>query len=131
VYTCLFIFVAHQVRLVDGPNLHTGRVEVYTNRTGGLHNAEWGTICDNNWDIQDARVVCHQLGYPDAVGAPISAHYGQGTGPIWLNNVKCLGNESDILECAHNGIGNHNRCEHDQDASVECSGMPMLQLLKQ
>ena len=111
------------MRLVNGPNQYTGRVEVYANSTEGLDNAEWGTICDDSWDIQDARVVCHQLGYPDAVAAPLSAYYGQGTGPIWLDDVQCLGTESDLFACVHNGFGNHN-CEHDKDASVECSGLP-------
>ena len=112
----------HQIRLVNGPNQHTGRVEVYTNSTGGTDNAEWGTICDDSWDINDARVVCRQLGFPDAVSAPSFARYGQGTGQIWLDNVACLGTEPDLFTCGHNGIGNHN-CGHSEDASAECSGM--------
>ena len=111
------------MRLVNGPNQYTGRVEVYANSAEGLGNAQWGSICDDNWDIQDARVVCRQLGYPDAVVAPLLAYYGEGTGPIWLDDVQCLGTESDLFACVHNGFGNHN-CEHDKDASVECSGLP-------
>ena len=118
-------FLAHQIKLVDGPNQRTGRVEVYANSTGGLDDAQWGTVCDDEWDIQDARVVCRHLGYPDVVAAPLSAHYGQGTGPIWIDDVECLGMESDLFACQHSGIGNHN-CEHDQDASVECSGLSTL-----
>ena len=117
---CMILFVVHRVRLIDGPDVHAGRVEIYANRTGGLDNAQWWTVCDDYWDIQDARVICRQLGYPDAVAAPLSAHYGQGTGPIWLDNVQCLGNESDIFACEHIEIDNQN-CEHLQDASVECS----------
>ena len=115
----LSYLLAHivQVRLVDGPNPYTGRVEVYIS-TDGL--GRWGTICDGNWDIQDAKVVCHELGYPYAVGAPLNAHHGEGTGPIWLNNVQCLGNESGIFACMHNGIDNHS-CFHNKDASAECS----------
>ena len=116
-----------RVRLADGPNSHSGRVEVYTNSTGGLDNAQWGTVCDDYWNILNARVVCRQLGYPDAMTAQSSAHYGQGTGPILLDNVQCSGNESDILSCVHNGIGYHN-CKHDNDASVECSGTLMFML---
>ena len=63
--------------------------------------------------------MCHQLGYLDAVAAPSQAHYGEGTGPIWLDNVHCVGNESDIFTCVNNGIGNHD-CIHYEDASVEC-----------
>ena len=110
-----------RIRLIDGPSLRAGRVEVYTNSTGGLVNAQWGTICDDNWDIQDARVICHQLGFLDAVAAPLAARYGQGAGPIWLDNVQCLGNESNLFACMHNGIGSHS-CKHEEDASVECSG---------
>ena len=51
------------VRLVNGSSSHTGRVEIYTNSTGGSVNAQWGTICDDDWDFLDARVVCRQLGY--------------------------------------------------------------------
>ena len=105
-----------QVRLTDGPNPYTGRVEVYiTTRGLGI----WGTICDDSWDIEDARVVCHELGYPYAVAAPVNAHYDEGTGPIWLDEVQCLGNESGIFACVHNGTGNHN-CFHNEDASAEC-----------
>ena len=112
-----------RVRLVNGPNEYTGRVEVYTNSTGGLDNAEWGTVCDDSWDINDARVVCRQLGFLDAVSAPMFASYGQGTGQIWLDDVICLGTEPDLFTCRHNGIGNHN-CGHSEDASAECSGNP-------
>ena len=108
------------MRLVDGPSPHIGRVEVYTSFDGNS-NAEWGTICDDFWDFHDARVVCRQLGYPDAVVAPLYAHYGEGTGPIWLDGVRCIGTELDIFLCMHNGIGIHN-CYHDEDASVDCLG---------
>jgi len=123
VYNYVKIFVVHRIRLVGGPNIHIGRVEVYTNSTGGLDDAQWGTVCDNNWDIQDARVVCRQLGYPDAVADLVSAHhiYGPGTGPIWLDNVQCLGTEPDLITCGHNGIGIHN-CEHNKDVLVKCEG---------
>ena len=93
---------------------------MYTNSTGGLDNAQWGTICDDNWDIQDAWVVCHQLGYLSAVVTPLPAYYGEGTGPIWLSNVKCNGNESNLFACVHSRIGNHN-CGHDQDVSIKCT----------
>ena len=71
-------------------------------------------------------MICHQLGYPYAVAAPLSAHYGEGSGPIWLDNIHCLGNESDIFTCAYSGVGNHD-CTHNEDASVECLSMFTLE----
>ena len=101
-------------RLIGGSRPGEGRVEIY-------YRGFWGTICDDNWDIKDARVVCRQLGYPSAVGAPRGARFGQGSGNIWLNDVQCQGNETSILNCRHPPWTVHN-CIHSEDASVICSG---------
>ena len=74
------------IRLAGGPDNATGRVEVYYNNT-------WGTVCYDKWDIDDARVVCRQLGFRNALAAYRNAAYGRGTGPILLDDVDCLGNE--------------------------------------
>ena len=100
------------MRLVGGPDNATGRVEVY-------YNGTWGTVCDDYWDIDDARVVCKQLGFQDALGADTDAYYGEGTGPILLDSVKCFGSESSIFSCRHSGLGNH-VCRHSEDAGVRC-----------
>ena len=68
----------------------------------------------------DASVVCTMLGYP--IGRAITgAHFGSGTGEIWMNNLGCTGNESSIFDCEYGGWGLHN-CSHSEDAGVECSG---------
>ena len=54
--------ILEPIRLVGGTNPMEGTVQVY-------HNMTWGTICDDYWDIQDATVVCHQLGFPRALQA--------------------------------------------------------------
>ena len=84
-----------------------------------FYNGTWGTVCDDHWDINDAHVVCRQLGFPNAVDGYWWAHYGPGTGQIWLDDVNCLGNESSLFLCGHGGVGNHN-CGHGEDASVRC-----------
>ena len=108
----MIIFTFLAVRLVDGPENATGRVEVY-------YNGTWGTVCDDDWDINDALVVCRQLGFRYALVAYRRAHYGQGTGAILLDDIDCLGNESALLSCSHGGVGNHN-CAHSEDAGVRC-----------
>ena len=101
------------LRLVGGNWSGEGRVEI-------LHNGVWGTVCDDSWDINDARVVCRELGYPDAVSAPRYARFGQGNGRIWLDDVFCSGIERSIVDCGHRGWGVEN-CGHSEDASVICS----------
>ena len=103
-----------EVRLIGGSSDLEGRVEV-------LYQGTWGTICDDFWSIEDARVICRQLGYGAALQATSLASFGQGTGTIWLDNVQCRGNETRIEDCTHNGWGIHN-CAHFEDAGVVCSG---------
>ena len=102
------------VRLVNGSHKE-GRVEVY-------YNGTWGTVCDKDWEINDARVVCGQLGYQVPLDVYGNARYGQGTGPILLNDVDCFGNETSLLLCRHSGVGNHD-CDHSEDAIVRCGNI--------
>lgn len=87
-----------------------------------LYNGEWGTVCDDGWDINDAHVACKQLGFSSASGGYGNAIYGQGYGRIWMDDVGCHGYESSLSDCQHSGFGSHN-CAHSEDASVICRSM--------
>ena len=67
---------------MDGNSVMEGRVEVY-------HNGRWGTVCDDGWDLNDATVVCHQLGYEQAIGAPSFSVFGEAdpTSIVRITNV--------------------------------------------
>ncbi|XP_074140964.1 putative DMBT1-like protein [Sminthopsis crassicaudata] len=105
-----------ELKLVDGPGKCAGRVEV-------LYQGNWGTVCDDLWDLNEADVVCRQLKCGQAVSAPGKAHFGQGSGEILLDNMQCAGVERYLGQCSHAGWSEHN-CGHHEDASVICSGTP-------
>ena len=84
------------------------------------NNGEWGTVCDDEWDLNDAQVVCNELGFGNAVAATRSrAFYGQGRGSVLLNNLQCVGTEWTIGNCSHSGW-ERRHCDHYKDASAKC-----------
>ncbi|XP_069120541.1 galectin-3-binding protein B-like [Argopecten irradians] len=97
------------LRLVDGPSELEGRLEVF-------HEGQWGTICDDGFNMDDARVACRQLGYS---GGSYIRYYTPGKGNIWLSNLVCDGTESRLDDCRFDGWGEHS-CRHWQDVAVSC-----------
>lgn len=89
-----------------------------------LYQGYWGTVCDDDWDMQDADVVCQQLGCGLAVSTPGRAHFGQGLGNILLGFVYCSGWESS---CSHSGWYKY-KCGHRENTGVVCSGRADLTL---
>ncbi|XP_030840216.1 neurotrypsin isoform X2 [Strongylocentrotus purpuratus] len=106
--------VCHEVRLAgSGSSANQGRVEVYA-------NGEWGTVCDDSWGLEDANVVCRQLGFLGASNFTVEAEtFGEGSGKIFMDNVACEGDEFSIKDCPRNKNGWHN-CDHEEDAGVIC-----------
>ena len=84
------------------------------------HNNKWNTVCSGSWDVNDAKVVCRQLGFP----VEGSRAYGDGLfegelGSLLLTDIQCDGSESDLSQCSLAGRGVDN-CGHQQVAGVIC-----------
>ncbi|XP_067007855.2 lysyl oxidase homolog 2 [Anabrus simplex] len=101
------------LKLADGKGDHEGNVEIF-------HMGKWGSVCDDEWDIRDADVVCRQLGFKGAVDATHNSHFGP-TRPsrFWMDNLYCSGEEARLDECRFDGWG-HSDCSKDEAAGVVC-----------
>ncbi|XP_066498766.1 galectin-3-binding protein A-like [Hoplias malabaricus] len=106
------------LRLVGSDRSSAGRVEVY-------HDGQWGTVCDDNWGMAQAQVVCRQLGFPKAINVTVGASNGEGTGPIWLDDVICTGAESTLSSCRFKGWAVTD-CSHKEDAGVVCESVKSM-----
>lgn len=100
------------LRLMDGSSPCAGRVEM-------LERGRWGSICDDNWDLQDGHVVCGQLGCGWAIQALPGLYFPPGQGPIHRDLVNCSGDEAFLWDCP--GLLGRNYCGHKEDAGVVCS----------
>ncbi|WAR24035.1 DMBTL-like protein [Mya arenaria] len=99
------------VRLEEGSGRYEGRVEV---SIAGI----WGTICEDGFDMNDAKVICRMLNMT-ATGFLHQARRGEGSGPIYLRNLECNGDETSINQCAYGT--DVSVCTHSADVSVICS----------
>uniref|UniRef100_A0A8L0DTI2 SRCR domain-containing protein n=1 Tax=Oncorhynchus mykiss TaxID=8022 RepID=A0A8L0DTI2_ONCMY len=105
-------FSPESVRLVDGAGLCSGRVEVKSNQS-------WASVCEADFDRQDAEVVCRELG----CGAPAALQgglYGGGEGQTWDKEFQCKGKESLLLDC-DTSDRKHNTCLPGNAVGLTCS----------
>ena len=92
--------------------LRSGRVEV-------LHNDAWLTVCgSHHWDLQNANVVCRQLGYDGALQSLRYTEFGRRTGQAWLKYLDCTGNETLVSQCPLRW--RTHRCGDYYNAGVVC-----------
>ena len=100
-------------RLMDGSRKSEGRVEVF-------HDGRWGTVCHRGWFFSEAGMVCRSMGFQGAKSFSTFAHYGQGTGNIWLSGVNCPVGSISLCNCTHESWG-ENGCTHVHDAGADCT----------
>ena len=102
---------------ISGGQLYVqGHVEI-------LYKETWGTICDDGFGDGGARVLCRTNGYDDGFYArgKYKQPLAKKVGRIWLDQLKCRGNETNIDDCSHNPWGKHN-CGHGEDIGIRCYG---------
>ncbi|XP_064382343.1 scavenger receptor cysteine-rich type 1 protein M130-like isoform X2 [Halichondria panicea] len=115
----LFCISEGDLRLVDNSGRtggSSGRLEVY-------NSGQWGTVCDDSFSPNDAKVACRQLGYADytqygRVGT-LGFSQSSSTTRTWLDELRCLGTESRLIDCPANPIGVED-CTHTQDVALFC-----------
>uniref|UniRef100_A0A3B3WKA9 SRCR domain-containing protein n=1 Tax=Poecilia mexicana TaxID=48701 RepID=A0A3B3WKA9_9TELE len=108
------------VRLEGHEDQCAGRVEVWK-------DGNWGTVCDDRWDLREAKVVCAQLGCGTALRVTgQNGLFPPGSGPIHLDELNCTGNEQNLWFCP--GVQENSDCGHKEDAGVVCSGHQSVRL---
>jgi len=100
------------VRLVDGRGDYEGNVEIY-------HMDKWGSVCDDEWDMREASVVCRQLGYERTYRVTHSSMFGPARRRFWMDNLYCTGEEKNLSSCRFDGWG-ANDCTSSEAAGVVC-----------
>ncbi|XP_042253975.1 uncharacterized protein LOC121887310 [Thunnus maccoyii] len=103
---------ADSVRLVNGTSLCSGRLEVKSEQS-------WSSVCEADFDQQDAEVVCRELG----CGAPSvlqGALYGEVEAPMWTKEFQCGGHESALLDCGRSDSA-RSTCSPGKAVGLTCS----------
>ena len=112
------------LRLIEGDGVISGRLEVH-------HAGRWGTVCDDGFGEPEAAVACSEFGYSGAAryypaffdgfnnGNPGPGYFDPGPGhPIWLDDVRCTGSETRLVDCAHRSFGSN--CGRGESVILSC-----------
>lgn len=98
----------------DGSNRCVGRVEFFD-------KGQWGNVCGETWDLNDAAVVCRQLNCGKAHKITTMTEYGHGTGQTWIDQIECNGLESTLNQCQKQPFS-EKTCNITSVAGVICTG---------
>lgn len=109
-----YFFSAHrEPRLVGGDIPCSGRVEV-------RHGDTWGSVCDSDFSLEAASVLCRELQCGTVISILGGAYFGQGNGQIWTEEFLCEGHESHLSLCPV-APRPESTCSHSRDVGVVCS----------
>ena len=75
-------------------------------------------VCDDEWGLEDAAVVCRQLGFPGVERATKESEFGTVSSSFRMDNVRCRGNETDLTDCPHK---TGDDCDGTEAAGVVCA----------
>ena len=92
-----------------------GRVDVF-------YRGKWGKICRNGWDLDDATVVCNQLGYKGALAEFIGSNVKYENLTFLMSNVSCTGKESSLTLCERVD----GDCQDNKGAQALCEPSKLL-----
>ncbi|XP_062274554.1 scavenger receptor cysteine-rich type 1 protein M130-like isoform X1 [Scomber scombrus] len=106
------ITCSDSVRLVNGTSLCSGRLEVKSEQS-------WSSVCEADFDQQDAEVVCRELGC-EAPSVLQGALYGEVEAPMWTKEFQCGGNESALLDCRRSDSARRT-CSPGKAVGLTCS----------
>ncbi|KAM9385882.1 scavenger receptor cysteine-rich type 1 protein M130-like [Pholidichthys leucotaenia] len=108
------------VRLLNGTSLCSGRLEVKSSQG-------WSSVCESDFDQQDAEVVCRELG----CGAPSVLHgelYGDVEALTWTKEFQCGGNEAALQDCKSSDSP-RSSCSPGKAIGLTCSEPESLRLV--
>lgn len=113
-FSLKYYFLAHrQPRLVGGDIPCSGRVEI-------KHGDKWGSVCDSDFSLEAASVLCRELQCGTVISILGGAHFGEGNGQIWPEEYQCEGHESHLSLCSV-APRQDGTCSHSRDVGVVCS----------
>lgn len=113
-FSCFDSAGSLEVRLAQGKDECSGRLEV-------RHGEVWSTVCDTDWNLSKAQVVCDLLECGNALDSTNTVVNGQGSGDVVQASDSCFLNETDLRQCSINGFQSSS-CRHDRDVVVACAG---------
>lgn len=75
-------------------------------------------VCDDEWGLEEAAVVCRQLGFSGVERASLESEFGTVSSTFAMDNVRCVGNETRLTDCRHKSGDD---CDGHEAAGVVCT----------